>query len=390
MKLDEIKNAMDDSLAKQNELTEKITAGLVDPEFDVENMQKLKDEKDAEKTRYDTLKDLREDVEKKEISDHVLGDKKVEKPVEKIKDTKNEKVVALNDYLHSKGRIKDEATLQVTSTEAEPIIPSEIIYNPESEVNSVSDLAQYVTRTPVTTPSGNYPILQRATDVFPTVEELKENPKLAEPNFKDVKWDVDTYRGAIPLSNEAVDDAQADLTQIVSQNVKEKEVNTTNAAISEKLKSFTAVSSTAETLVDDIKEVLNVKLDPAYTPTIIASSSFYNTLDTLKDKNGQYMFHQDITSASKGTLQGITVIRVNDKLLGEDGESHAFIGDLKRAILFVDRQQVSLSWADNTIYGKYLMAALRFGIEVADDKAGYFLTVGSAAAAKAKLKSKAA
>lgn len=46
----------------------------------------------------------------------------------------------------------DDAAQQVTSTEAGVLIPEEIIYNPEAEVNSVVDLSTLVTKTAVTTP----------------------------------------------------------------------------------------------------------------------------------------------------------------------------------------------------------------------------------------------
>lgn len=380
----EIKELKDKLSSKDDQLTkigDEITAAMVDDTANAETIRDLKEQRTTVTKERDELKNQIADAEKKQVNNHILENTK-EKEVQPMHEIENKQTAtkkAINDYLHSQGKVKDASALQVTSVEADPILPKEIIYNPESEINSVSDLKNYVTTTPVTTASGSYPILQRATDVLPTVEELKENPKLAEPNFKDVEWKVQTYRGAIPLSQEAIADAAVDLTGLVGKNVQEKVVNTTNSAISDKLKTFTAVSSTQATMVDDIKKALNVTLDPAYAPTVIASQSFYNLLDTLKDANGQYIFHQDITGKSDGVLQGINVIRVNDTLLGAAGEAHAFIGDLSKAILFADRQEVSLSWADDKIWGVYLMAALRFDIEVADEDAGVFMTVAEGA-----------
>ncbi|WP_288528284.1 phage major capsid protein [uncultured Secundilactobacillus sp.] len=378
-----IKNISDkiqDSQHKLQELSDQINAALVDENFKPDDMQALKDAHNKEQARYDELISFRDEVEADTVTKTIKQNSTTTKTNAKVLEpsTKELEHQALNDFLHTKGRVKDAASLQVTSTEAEPLIPEEIIYNPNSEVNTVQDLKQLVTTTAVSTASGKYPILQRATDAFPTVEELKENPALAEPNFKDVPWAVKTYRGAIPLSQEAIADTQIDLVSLVAKNMQEKSVNTTNAAIAPKLQSFTAVSATVDTLTDDLKGILNVKLDPAYKPTIVATSSMYNALDTLKDKNGQYIFHQDVTSASTGTLFGIQVVRVNDELLGKAGTMAAFVGDLARAILFADRQQVSLSWADDKIWGQYLMGALRFDVEVADEKAGYFVTVSAA------------
>lgn len=391
MELEKIRDMISDSNTKIADIDAKINTALLDDTFKPEDMAELKESRDTESARLAELKQQREDAEAKAVTDHIEGGVKIKegsgKPVEVANKLEMQKS-ALNDFIHSKGRIKDEAKLQVTSTEAEPLIPEEIIYSPESEVNTVQDLKQYVTVTPVTTASGTYPVLERATDSFPSVEELKENPKLAEPNFKDVSWKIDTYRGAIPLSQEAIADTQVDLTSLVGQNMSEKSVNTTNSAISAKLVGFNPVASTDTTLVDTFKKVLNVSLDPAYNPTIIVSASLYNKLDTLKDANGQYIFHQDITSASNGVLLGHNVVRVRDDLLGAAGEEHAFIGDLAKGILFADRQQVSLSWADHNIFGQYLMGAMRFDIEVADPAAGYFLTNTAEAASTAKASTK--
>lgn len=154
----------------------------------------------------------------------------------------------------------------------------------------------------------------------------------------------------------------------------EARVNTYNAKISSILKAFNAATANTDNLVDAYKYLLNVALDSAYNPVIIASQSMYNALDTLKDKNGQYIFHQDISGKTASTLLGIPVFKINDDLFGANGEAHAFIGDMARSIFFADRQNITLSWQYNEVYGQYLAAALRFDAVTADNKAGYFLT----------------
>jgi acetyl-CoA carboxylase carboxyl transferase subunit alpha len=52
----------------------------------------------------------------------------------------------------------------------------------------------------------------------------------------------------------------------------------------------------------------------------------------------------------------------------------AFVGDFKRGVLFADRKDLGLRWADNEIYGQYLQAVLRFGVTKVDAKAGYYVT----------------
>lgn len=373
-----LQKMFNDWSAKAADKNAKYLQALMDDTVDTEKIKELKNELKDAKNRRDEINVLLKE-EQANNKNNYEPENTTQAAGTQIKGPKNElekQKEAINAFLHSKGQIKDDA-MQVTTTEADPIIPTEIITNPESEVNSVVDLSTLVSKRPVTTGSGSYPVLKRATSTFKTVKELEDNPKLAEPKFEKVNWQVETRRGAIPLSEEAIADSSVDLMGLVGQSINEISVNTKNTDITDKLKGFNAKQSTIDSLVDDIKHILNVDLDPAYNKLIIASQSFFNVLDTLKDKNGQYIFHQDINTQSGGNLLGVKVVQVGDDLLGKSGEMHAFIGDLGRGILFADRQQVSLSWLDSKIYGRYLAAALRYDVEVADDKAGFFLTVDS-------------
>lgn len=283
---------------------------------------------------------------------------------------------AINAYIHTRDA-SNAAEVGLKSQDAEVTIPKDIKYVPTKEVKTVVDLSKYVTKFSVTTAAGTYPIVKKATGKLHTVEELAQNPELAKPEFENVDWKVATYRGAIPLSKEAIDDSAADLIGIVQNNANEQKINTTNDAISTVLKTFTA-KSVSGTDVDAIKHILNVDLDPAYQRTIVASQSFYQYLDTLKDKNGRYMLNDPITTTSPAMLLGVPVIVVNDELLGKSGEAHAFIGDLKRAVLYPDRADLSIRWVDNDVYGTYLSAFFRFGVFQADKNAGYFVTASAA------------
>lgn len=285
-------------------------------------------------------------------------------------ETEDEEKQAFNAYLHRETR---DVTAGITSPDVAPTIPESILYNPENEVKSVTDLAKLVTQFAATTPSGKYPVLKRATARMNTVEELAKNPNLAKPEFEEVDWKVSTYRGAIPLSQESIDDSAIDLTSLVANNAQEQKVNTTNYAIANVLKSFTA-KTVAGGSVDDIKHILNVDLDPAYNKVIIASQSFYQYLDTLKDKNGQYLLHEAITDGSPRMLLGVPVTVVEDELFGAAGEAHAFIGDLARGVLFANRKDIQVRWVDDNIYGQYLQAVVRFDVKAADKNAGYFVT----------------
>lgn len=306
------------------------------------------------------------------------------------KEVKNEEVSyrdGLNEFIRSKGKVvneglrfetKDEVLVPmneivpttdgVKKVDAKPVSSEEILYTPQREVKTVVDLKPFTTVYQAKKASGKYPVLQRATTKMVSVAELEKNPALAKPEFKDVDWAITTYRGAIPLSQESIDDADVDLVSLVSESISQIKVNTTNDAIATVLKTFTA--KTVKNL-DEIKALLNGGFDPAYNVSLIVSQSFYQALDTLKDGNGRYLLQDDITAVSGKTLLGKPVFVLSDEVLGAN---KAFVGDFKRGVLFADRKDLGLRWADNEIYGQYLQAVLRFGVTKVDEKAGYYVT----------------
>lgn len=284
----------------------------------------------------------------------------------------NEEILGFEQYMKSKGAKRDN----VKSDDAGVTIPHDIKYIPEKEVNTVQDLSQLVQKEKVNGPSGEYPILKRANAKFSTVAELEANPELAKPEFKSIEWKVQTYRGSIPISQEALDDSVANLTAIVSENINEQKINTLNERIGTVLKSF---NPTTVSNVDDLKSIINIKLDPGYDRQIICTQSFYQKLDTLKDGNGRYLLQDSIINTAGNTVLGMNVTVVRDDLLGANGDAKAFIGDIKRGVFFADRTDVSVQWIENQIYGKYLMGAFRFDVKQADENAGFFVTFEDAA-----------
>lgn len=355
---------------------------------DLEKARTIKNEIDTAKEELKTAKADLELFETTKVSGG--AENKTGREIETDDMTYRDKV---NAFLHSKGAVvneglrfdgKDEVLIAmneitpvapktdgVKKTDTTKITSEELVTTPIREIKTTVDLKPFTTIYPAKKASGKYPILKKATSKMVSVAELEKNPKLAKPEFEQVDWSVETYRGAIPVSQESVDDADVDLISIVAETVGQIKVNTTNAAIADVLKSFTAKTVAN---VDDIKKILNIDLDPAYDVAFVVSQSFYQILDTLKDGNGRYLLQDSITAVTGKVLLGKPVFVLSDEILGASGEAKAFIGDFKRGVLFADRKDLGLRWADNEIYGQYLQAVLRFGVKKVDAKAGYFVT----------------
>ncbi|MFL4498415.1 phage major capsid protein [Weissella sp. MSCH1] len=298
-------------------------------------------------------------------------------PVEiKDKEQKVEARDAFNAFMRTKGEKRDG----LTSDDAAVVIPESIIYDPTLELETVVDLASLVTKTQVSTASGKYPILKRPSAVLPSTEELVENPTLANPQFDNVEWDIDTYRGAIPVSQESLDDAQVDLGSLVAQHIQTLKINTTNAKIAAVLSTFAAKSFPAAGLVDGLKGVVNVDLDPAYSKSFVMTQSMFDTLDKVKDGEGRYLLQDQIGTATGKTLFGLPVVVIGDTQFASTdvaGTKKAWVGDLRRAVLFANRADIAVQWVENNIYGRILQGVLRFDVEKADADAGYMVTIAA-------------
>ncbi|EGP1921112.1 phage major capsid protein [Enterococcus faecium] len=298
-------------------------------------------------------------------------DKEEKRSMEVILNDKKETYTrSINQFIRTKGEKRDG----LTTVGAEAVIPVDRITKPEKQPETVVDLRQHVGRVPVTTGTGSYPILRANKNKMISVAELAKNPALANPEFTKVNYEIETYRGYIPVSQEALDDSDIDLGGLVAESIQRQSLNTSNAEIAAKLQTATAKTVTT---IDDLKDIVNVAIDPAYNVKFIASQSFFNELDKMKDNDGRYLLQQDVTVASGYKLLGREVVVMADDVIGtKAGDKVAFVGDPSLFAKFFDRQQASVRWVDNDVYGQLLAGFIRFDVEVADTAAGFYVTLG--------------
>ncbi|MGH1833306.1 phage major capsid protein [Enterococcus gilvus] len=352
----ELEDELKDLGASDEPKTEPETEKPVDPEKDKE--PEAEPEKDKEVPPIQSKKDEKKKEEENRSMEVILDDKKE-------KETRS-----INQYIRSKGETRDG----LTTVGAEAVIPIDRITKPEKQPETVVDLRQHVGRVPVTTGTGSYPILKANKNKMISVAELAKNPALANPEFTKVNYEIATYRGYIPVSQEALDDSDIDLGGLVAEHIQRQSLNTSNAAIAAKLQEAPAK---AVTTIDDLKDIVNVAIDPAYGVKFIASQSFFNELDKMKDNDGRYLLQQDVTVASGYKLLGREVVVLADDVIGTAvGDKVAFIGDPSLFAKYFDRQQASVRWVDNDVYGQLLAGFVRFDVEVADKAAGFYATLG--------------
>lgn len=327
-----------------------------------------KEEKEPEKKQKDEEKrSLEQEGEEENMEKVVLDGKEISQPETEVRGFLN--------YVRSHNPKMDLRALPegVKSTDVGAIIPEDIVTKTKMLPETVVDLRNLVQTVKVSTPTGKYPILKSTEAVMHTVEELEANPDLDKPQFENVLYDVDTYRGQIPVSRESLDDSDEDLGALIARHIQRIALNTANSKIVENLK--TATAKTVKNL-DEIKAIINTEFDPAYNLQFIVSQSFYNEVDLMKDNEGRYLLQPSITAQSGKSLLGLNVTVLSDKLLGGSaGAKVAFLGDPAGFTSFFDRNEMAVRWQEHQHYGEILAAAMRFDVKKVDAAAGKFLTL---------------
>lgn len=261
------------------------------------------------------------------------------------------------------------------------LIPEEIM-PPKEALKDVVDLSKYVRVAKVNRGSGKIPVIKKSGNRMVSVAELEKNPELAKPTITDVPYDIVTYRGYIPVSQEAIEDADYDIVGLVAAEIADQELNTKNTAIAAVLKTAPAAEydeTTEKALpvvgLDGLKTLLNTKIKQVYNTKLYVSASLYNELDLTKDKNGRYMLQDSITAASGKSFAGREVVVLDDEVIGTSvGDMVAFIGDASEFCTLFDRKRASVKWTDHNVYGELLAGFVRFDVEVVDEEAGFYVT----------------
>ncbi|WP_259680154.1 phage major capsid protein [Leuconostoc citreum] len=285
-----------------------------------------------------------------------------------IKVNQEQETAEVRDFMHylKTGEKRDNG---MTTVDAGVVIPKEIL-DIQKVPTDVRNLSALINRVTVTSGMGTLPILQKNTARLTTAEERAENPEIAKAVLKNVDYKALTYRGALPLSMEMVQDAP-NLKTLLNTYVQEAKELTEQYKIGQVLQTATAVAAAT---TDDLKTAYNTGL-ANYSRQWVVTESFYNAVDLLKDGNGRYLLQDSIASATGKTLFGANVTVVADDVFG--GGAKAFVGDPKAFVIEALRSDVSVEWDHNENYEHILAVALRADFKPADTNAGKFITFGT-------------
>ena len=170
---------------------------------------------------------------------------------------------------------------------------------------------------------------------------MRRTQNFPKPKITEISYNIETRRGYIPISQEAIDDADYDVTGLIRDEINDQSGNTINTDVATVLKSATPKTVNG---LDGLKDLINKDIKKVYPVKLIISASLYAELDKLKDKNGRYLLQDSITSSSGKMLFGKEVIVLDDEMIAGAGELKGFVGDPKSFCTFFDRKRTSVEW----------------------------------------------
>lgn len=310
----------------------------------MDQVDALKAEYDAEKRLFEMNKDVNGPSEK-DIADKVK-DQDVEDSVKTF-------AKAVRAIIQNKGLVEG------VDADGGYTVPEDIQTTINKWAEVEYSLLQDIDVVTVTTNKGARTYQARTdADVFVDLDENGAITKEIEaPKFERITYSIQDRAGFMPVSNDLINDSDANIVAIVSEWLGKANVATSNAKILEMINAKSAVELTD---IDGIKGAVNVTLGQAYKhgAKIITNDDGLNYLDTLKDENGRYLLNPDPTNPAKLTLRCGTVvlpIKVlpNKILKTVDNKVPMIVGDLKSAIRKWDRQSMSIKASDVASIGSF-------------------------------------
>ena len=347
----------------------------------VEEAKELLNEIKNLRVQEENLREL-EELEKLEVLNNgtVIEDKgniKVGKTVEKSEEEKEREIEnRFLDYVKS-GKVEFTNEMKESvDKDGGLIVPKDISTKINERKRELNSLKKYVRVEKVNTLTGSRVIEKNADSVpFASIEEGGLFTDVANPEFETVDYKVVKYGGVLDVTRELLEDTKENIKNYLVNWLAKKEVATENKAI------LTVADAIATTPVairtyDDIKTILNTKIDPALLDktVILTNQSGYNWLDTLKDKQDRYLLKDHITDPNVKALEGkYTVVVVTDKVLPVKAKKVPFyIGALDEAITHFEREGRTIEmtdlvkWANDKISIK---SRMRFDTKAFDKEA---------------------
>lgn len=319
---------------------------------DVAKANAIMDEVDALQKEYETEKRLYE-------AEKANGAHTATAVVENGEQTKEVETSVAKFAKAVRSIIQGKALSEGVGEDGGYTVPEDVSTRVEYHRDATYSLLKDIDVVPVKTNKGSR-TYQKKTDVS-TFVDIDENGEITNeieaPKFERIPYAIQDRAGFMPVSNDLINDSDANILEVVSKWLGEADVATTNAKVLAKVAEKTQVDFKD---INGIKKALNVTLGQAYKAgaKIYTNDDGLNYLDTLADQNGRPLLNPDPTAPANMVLRcGTTVLPIKvlpNKVFKSTGTKVPFIvGNLFDYVRKYDRQSMSIMASTTASIGSF-------------------------------------
>lgn len=284
-----------------------------------------------------------------ETIQNLISYKNDDKVVDLAEEKKEETgLVAVQNYIKS-GIVNAAGPLKESEGEnGGYLVPEDVKTAINEYRRSFVSLKDHVDVRSVVVPSGSevYEKTSQLTGLT-NITELGEIQEMNAEVFERITYKVKDFGGILPVSRFLLQDSPENLLAYLGKWFMKKQVVTENKEIIAVLKTLT---KKAITKVDEIKEAFNVTLDPIFLDNtkVLTNQDGFNVLDSLKDKNGNYLLQPVVTDPTKRTLFGKEVIVLPNTHLPNEAANKfpLYVGDLREAVRVYELNELEIKSTD--------------------------------------------
>lgn len=238
-------------------------------------------------------------------------------------------------------------------------VPDDIQTRIETYRDATFSLRKLVSVENVTTQKGERTFKKRKkrTGLIKT-GEAEAAQKLADIEFERQSYDIEKYSGYLAITEELLDDSDANLTETIVQDIGEEARVTDNIEIlaildanQETVKEVTGYYDLMPVVINDLGSTF------ANTSTLVVNDTGATWLYSLKDGDGRPLVMPDVTNAAKKIIAcgpyrlTVEVIPNNDLPNAADGSTPIYVGDFKEAVRIFDRKRTTIKRSDTASVG---------------------------------------
>lgn len=238
-------------------------------------------------------------------------------------------------------------------------VPDDIQTRIETYRDATFSLRKLVSVENVTTQKGERTFKKRKkrTGLIKT-GEAEAAQKLADIEFERQPYNIEKYTGFIAITEELLDDSDANLTETIIQDIGEEARITDNVEIlaildanQEQVKEVTSYYDLLPVVITGLGSTF------ANSSTLVVNDTGAAWLYGLKDGNGRPLVTPDVTAAAKNVAAfgpyrlRVEIIPNKDMPNAADGSTPIYVGDFKEAAKIFDRKRTTIKKSDTASIG---------------------------------------